>query len=183
MCVEHGVLEAVCTKCNPALVAALERASGVRAATDRLDYAVDLSPAQLNLVELKKTAVRHLDYEAALAAMDLAMRYAAVPPADRSCLFMPRRGPARRPDAPAVAQATVRAAMSEAARLMPGLPLVAGGRSFGGRMTSQAQAQSPLPAVRGLVFLAFPLHPAGKPSAERSLRSRSPSWRPSTAPT
>lgn len=80
--------------------------------------------------------------------------------------FMERAS--RRPDAPAVAQATVRAAMSEAARLMPGLPLVAGGRSFGGRMTSQAQAQSPLPAVRGLVFLAFPLHPAGRPSAARA---------------
>ena len=74
----------------------------------------------------------------------------------------------KRPDTPAIAHATVRAAMDEAARCCPGLPLVAGGKSFGGRMTSQAQAQSPLEGVRGLVFFGFPLHPAGKPSSERA---------------
>jgi hypothetical protein len=74
----------------------------------------------------------------------------------------------KRPDAPKVAHAAVRAAVAEAARLLPGLPLFAGGKSFGGRMTSQAQAASPLPGVRGLVFLGFPLHPAGKPSDERA---------------
>lgn len=74
----------------------------------------------------------------------------------------------KRPDPPALAQATVRAAVAEAVRLAKGLPLIAGGKSFGGRMTSQAQAQSPLEGVRGLVFLGFPLHPAGKPSAERA---------------
>lgn len=74
----------------------------------------------------------------------------------------------RRPDAPALAQATVRAAVAEASRLVPGLALVAGGKSFGGRMTSQAQAASPLPGVRGLAFLGFPLHPAGRPSDERA---------------
>jgi predicted alpha/beta-hydrolase family hydrolase len=58
--------------------------------------------------------------------------------------------------------------VAEAARRLPGLPLFAGGKSFGGRMTSQAQAASPLPGVRGLVFLGFPLHPAGKPSDERA---------------
>jgi predicted alpha/beta-hydrolase family hydrolase len=70
----------------------------------------------------------------------------------------------KRPDAPATAQATVRAAVAEAARRCPELPLVAGGKSFGGRMTSQAQAVAPLAGVRGLAFLGFPLHPAGKPS-------------------
>ena len=75
----------------------------------------------------------------------------------------------RRPDAPRLAHATVRAAVSEAARQLPGLALLAGGKSFGGRMTSQAQALSPLPGVRGLIFLGFPLHPAGKPSDERAL--------------
>jgi predicted alpha/beta-hydrolase family hydrolase len=75
---------------------------------------------------------------------------------------------ARRPDPPKLAQATVRAAVGEAARLMSGLPLIAGGKSFGGRMTSQAQAAAPLPGVRGLVFLGFPLHPAGKPSDARA---------------
>jgi len=74
----------------------------------------------------------------------------------------------RRPDPPPLCHATVRAAVAEAARLMPGLPLVAGGRSFGGRMTSQAQALAPLPGVRGLAFLAFPLHPAGAPSDTRA---------------
>jgi predicted alpha/beta-hydrolase family hydrolase len=74
----------------------------------------------------------------------------------------------KRPDAPPLAHATVRAAVAEAARLLPGLPLFAGGKSFGGRMTSQAQAADPLPAVRGLAFVGFPLHPAGKPSVTRA---------------
>ena len=74
----------------------------------------------------------------------------------------------RRPDAPALAHATVRAAVAEAQRLAPDLPLFAGGRSFGGRMTSQAQALEPLPGVRGLVFFAFPLHAPGKPGVERA---------------
>jgi len=74
----------------------------------------------------------------------------------------------KRPDPPVLAHATVRAAVAEAGRRVPDLPLIAGGRSFGGRMTSQAQAKSPLPNVRGLVFLAFPLHPAGKPSDDRA---------------
>ena len=75
----------------------------------------------------------------------------------------------KRPDPPALAHATVRAAVAEAGRLAPGLPLFAGGRSFGGRMTSQAQAASPLPGVRGIAFLAFPLHPAKRPSDERGM--------------
>ena len=74
----------------------------------------------------------------------------------------------KRPDSPAVAHAAVRAAVTEAGRCCDGLPLVAGGKSFGGRMTSQAQALSPLPGVRGLAFLGFPLHPAGKPSSDRA---------------
>jgi predicted alpha/beta-hydrolase family hydrolase len=73
-----------------------------------------------------------------------------------------------RPDPPPVCHATVRAAVAAAARLAPGLPLFAGGRSFGGRMTSQAQALDPLPGVRGLAFLGFPLHPAGRPSESRA---------------
>jgi predicted alpha/beta-hydrolase family hydrolase len=73
----------------------------------------------------------------------------------------------KRPDPPKVAHAAVRAAVAEAARLLPGMPLIAGGKSFGGRMTSQAQSAEPLPGVRGLAFLGFPLHPAGKPSQER----------------
>jgi predicted alpha/beta-hydrolase family hydrolase len=74
----------------------------------------------------------------------------------------------KRPDPPAVAHAAVRAAVAEAARCCAGLPLIAGGRSFGGRMTSQAQAIAPLAGVRGLAFLGFPLHPAGKPSTARA---------------
>ena len=74
----------------------------------------------------------------------------------------------KRPDAPKLAHATIRAAVQEAARLVPELGLFAGGKSFGGRMTSQAQAESSLPGVRGLVFLGFPLHPPGKASDERA---------------
>jgi len=74
----------------------------------------------------------------------------------------------RRPDVPRVAHATVRAAVDEAARQLPGLPMLAGGKSFGGRMTSQAQADDPLPDVRGLVFVGFPLHPAGQPATRRA---------------
>jgi predicted alpha/beta-hydrolase family hydrolase len=74
----------------------------------------------------------------------------------------------RRPDSPAVAQSTVRAAVKAAAGLVPDLPLIAGGRSFGGRMSSQAQASLALPGVVGLAFLGFPLHPAKRPSRERA---------------
>ena len=74
----------------------------------------------------------------------------------------------KRPDPPKIAHAAVRAACAEAARRFPALALFAGGKSFGGRMTSQAQADAPLPGVRGLVFLGFPLHAAGKPSDERA---------------
>jgi predicted alpha/beta-hydrolase family hydrolase len=80
-------------------------------------------------------------------------------------LYMERGG--KRPDPPKLAQAAVRAAVTEAARRWPDLPLIAGGKSFGGRMTSQAQAVAALPGVCGLAFLGFPLHPANKPSRER----------------
>jgi len=75
---------------------------------------------------------------------------------------------AKRPDPPPLAQAAVRAAVAAAARSLPDLPLIAGGKSFGGRMTSQAQAKAPLPGVRGLAFLGFPLHPANRPSRDRA---------------
>ena len=74
----------------------------------------------------------------------------------------------RRPDPPAVAEERVRTAVLEAARAAPGLPLLAGGKSFGGRMTSGAQAQEPLPGVRGIVFFGFPLHPPGRPGTGRA---------------
>ncbi len=75
---------------------------------------------------------------------------------------------AKRPDRPELAHATVRAAAAEALRRFPKLPLFAGGKSFGGRMTSQAQALAPMPGLRGLIFLGFPLHPAGRPSQDRA---------------
>jgi predicted alpha/beta-hydrolase family hydrolase len=80
--------------------------------------------------------------------------------------YMEKAG--KRPDPPAVAHAAVRAAVAEATRCCAGLRLIAGGKSFGGRMTSQAQAISPLPGVGGLAFFGFPLHPAGKPSSDRA---------------
>jgi uncharacterized protein len=80
--------------------------------------------------------------------------------------YMERR--AKRPDPPPLAQMTVRAAVAATARALPDLALIAGGKSFGGRMTSQAQAKAPLPGVRGLAFLGFPLHPANRPSQDRA---------------
>jgi uncharacterized protein len=74
----------------------------------------------------------------------------------------------KRPDPPPLAQATVRAAVAEAQRLLPDTALIAGGKSFGGRMTSQAQAKAPLEGLHGLAFLGFPLHPAGRPSQDRA---------------
>jgi predicted alpha/beta-hydrolase family hydrolase len=74
----------------------------------------------------------------------------------------------KRPDPPGIAHAAVRAAVAEAAKVCAGLPLFAGGKSFGGRMTSQAQAKAPLADVAGIALFAFPLHPAGKPSSERA---------------
>jgi len=74
----------------------------------------------------------------------------------------------KRPDSPAVAHAAIRAAVAEAARRMPSVPLFAGGKSYGGRMSTQAQAAEPLPGVKGIVLVGFPLHPAGKPSTERA---------------
>jgi len=73
-----------------------------------------------------------------------------------------------RTDPPAVAAVRVREAVAEAARVAPGVPLFAGGKSFGGRMTSNAQAQAPLEGVRGLVFVGFPLHPPARPGIERA---------------
>jgi predicted alpha/beta-hydrolase family hydrolase len=99
------------------------------------------------------------DFAAGLAARSVATLRYQFP-------FMERGS--RRPDAPASAHATVRAAVAAAHAHCAGLPLLAGGKSFGGRMTSQAQAKEPLPGVRGLVFVGFPLHPAGKPSLERA---------------
>lgn len=95
----------------------------------------------------------------ALAARDVAVLRFQFPFAEQG---------RKRPDPPALAQAAVRAAVAEAGRRLPEVPLFAGGKSFGARMTSQAQAAQPLPGVRGLLFAGFPLHPAGKPSTERA---------------
>jgi predicted alpha/beta-hydrolase family hydrolase len=81
--------------------------------------------------------------------------------------YMERRS--RRPDPPQICQATVRAAVAQAAAQAPALPLFAGGKSFGGRMTSQAQAFEPLRGVQGLAFLGFPLHPPGQNSDSRGV--------------
>jgi len=74
----------------------------------------------------------------------------------------------KRPDQPTIAHAAVRAAVAEARKRCRGISVIAGGKSFGGRMTSQAQAISPLDGVEGLAFLGFPLHPSGKPSIVRA---------------
>jgi predicted alpha/beta-hydrolase family hydrolase len=100
----------------------------------------------------------------AAAAVELALRGVATL---RYQFPYMERG-AKRPDSPPLAHATVRAAVAAARGALPDLPLIAGGKSFGGRMTSQAQAKAPLPGVCGLAFLGFPLHPAGKPSQDRA---------------
>jgi predicted alpha/beta-hydrolase family hydrolase len=74
----------------------------------------------------------------------------------------------KRPDSPAVAHAAIRAAVAEATRRLPDVPLFAGGKSFGGRMTTQAQPAEALPGVQGIALMGFPLHAAGKPSTERA---------------
>jgi predicted alpha/beta-hydrolase family hydrolase len=83
-------------------------------------------------------------------------------------LFPYMESGSKRPDTPVVAHAAVRAAVAEAGRRFEGLPLIAGGKSFGARMTSQAQAKDALPGVIGLAFVGFPLHPEDKPSAQRA---------------
>src|SRR3954453_18489017 len=80
--------------------------------------------------------------------------------------YMEKRS--RRPDPPRIAHVAVRAAVGAAGEMAGDLPLFAGGRSYGGRMTSQAQALAPLPGVRGLAFLGFPLHPPGQPGTQRA---------------
>jgi predicted alpha/beta-hydrolase family hydrolase len=99
---------------------------------------------------------------------DLAQALAARRIATLRCQFPAMQRGSKRPDPPPVAHATVRAAVATARQRLPGVPLVAGGKSFGGRMSSQAQAVAPLEGVRGLVFVGFPLHPPGKPGVERA---------------
>lgn len=95
----------------------------------------------------------------ALAARDIATLRYQFPYMERG---------SRRPDSPKTAHAAVRAAVAAASKRLPGVSLFAGGKSFGGRMTSQAQAAERLPNVRGLAFLGFPLHGPNKPSTQRA---------------
>jgi predicted alpha/beta-hydrolase family hydrolase len=133
--------------------------------TRRVSALLQLPPAATTCFVLAHGAGAGMDHPSMVAvAAELAARSIAT--LRFQFPYMERRS--RRPDPPPVCHATVRAAVTEAARLAPKLPVFAGGRSFGGRMTSQAQAIEPLPGVKGLAFLGFPLHPAGKPSAERA---------------
>ena len=126
---------------------------------------LDLPPAASALYVLAHGAgagMRHTSMSAlaqGLAALGIAALRYQFPYMERG---------AKRPDPPQLAQATVRAAVAAALKLLPELPLIAGGKSFGGRMTSQAQAKAPLPGVCGLAFLGFPLHPGGRPSQDRA---------------
>src|SRR5688572_11070589 len=143
--------------------------------TDRLSLAVDethrvsallqLPPAATACFVFAHGAGAGMDHPSMVAvAADLAARHVATL---RFQFPYMERG-SRRPDPPTLCHATVRTAVAEAARLAPPLALIAGGRSFGGRMTSLAQAIEPLAGVKGLAFIGFPLHPAGKPSVDRA---------------
>ena len=131
------------------------------------------SVSGLLLVPDRPTACLVLAHGAGAGMTHPFMATAATELADRGIATLRYQFPymergSRRTDSPKVAQAAVRTAVDEAARHVADLPLFAGGKSFGGRMTSQAQAVAPLPGVRGLAFLGFPLHPAGKPSDDRA---------------
>ncbi len=133
--------------------------------TSRVSALLQLPPAATACFVFAHGAGAGMDHPSmATVASELAARNIAT----LRFQFPYRERGSRRPDPPAVCHATVRSAVAEAARRAPKLPLFAGGRSFGGRMTSQAQASEPLAGVKGLAFLAFPLHPAGKPSDERA---------------
>jgi predicted alpha/beta-hydrolase family hydrolase len=133
--------------------------------TCRVSALLQLPPAATTCIVLAHGAGAGMEHASMTAiAAELAARTIAT--LRFQFPYMERR--TRRPDPPSVCHATVRAAVAEAARLAPTLSLVAGGRSFGGRMTSQAQAIKPLPGVKGLAFIGFPLHAAGKPSADRA---------------
>lgn len=143
--------------------------------TDRLTIDVPGSSAvSAVLVAPEESRALYVMAHGAGAGMDHPfMRAAASGLANRGIATLRYQFPymqagSKRPDRPPVAHATVRAAAVAAVRVFPGVPLVAGGKSFGARMTSQAQAERPLPGVAGLIFFGFPLHPAGKPSDERA---------------
>ena len=129
-----------------------------------MDTRIDAPPAPHAALVLAHGAGAGMDHSfMAAAAAGLAARGIAVMRYE----FPYMAHGEKRPDPPAIAQATVREAVAAARARWPRLPLYAGGKSFGGRMTSQAQAQAPLADVQGLVFLGFPLHPAGKPATSR----------------
>ena len=135
----------------------VENAGGVSAALSRPEGARFL----LVLAHGAGAGMRHAFMESAAAA--LADRGVASFRYQFPYMEAGRRGP----DRPPKLVATVRAAVDAAAKAAPDLPLLAGGKSMGGRMTSLAASQEPLPGVRGLVFFGFPLHAAGRPSRDR----------------
>jgi predicted alpha/beta-hydrolase family hydrolase len=137
---------------------------------------IRLGEQEVSLLLLKPAAARHLLVlgHGAGAGMRhpfmeaISARLAGIGVATLRYQFPYMEGGSRRPDSKPVLLATVRAAVREAIARADGLPLLAGGKSMGGRMTSSAEAEAPLGDVRGLIFFGFPLHPAGRPSIERA---------------
>ena len=150
---------------SPASASIAERLTLAVDETHRVSALLQLPPAATTCFVLAHGAGAGMDHTSMVAiATELAARNIATL---RFQFPYMERG-SKRPDSPPVAHAAVRAAVAEARRRLPGLPLFAGGKSFGGRMTSQTQAEAPMEGVRGLVFIGFPLHPAGKPAQERA---------------
>ncbi|SFN10120.1 alpha/beta family hydrolase [Variovorax sp. OV329] len=139
----------------------------------RIQIDADTSVSGLLLVPPDARAIYVLAHGAGAGMAHAFMAAAAQGLAERGVATLRYQFPymergSKRTDSPAVAHAAVRAAVAHAAQALPGMRLFAGGKSFGGRMTSQAQAVQALPGVQGLVFLGFPLHTDGAPATTRA---------------
>ena len=145
-----------------------------RAGGEKLRLSVEGAALDARLIAPPAAQVLYVMAHGAGAGMDhpflesMSARLAARGVATLRFQFPYMQAGSKRPDSPRLLMAAVRAAVDAASRALPGVPLVAGGKSMGGRMTSQLMAEGAHPDVRALVFLGFPLHPVGKPASTRA---------------